>query len=215
MLILALDSATARCSLALWRDGAILAARSAPDSRRSDDLPLLAAAAMDEAGIGFAALDRLAVTIGPGRFTGLRAGLAFMRGLALALDRPLLGVTTLEALRAPDRVAAGQVPLAAIGSGRAESFFQIGSGAPFASLPGDLAGRLPPGAAVTVVGEDAPDIAAALRAAGFAAQALPRGVDAADVAAIAAIRAPGAAPPPPLYIHPPAVTAPRPRRIAT
>lgn len=143
MLILALDSATSRCSLALWRDGAVLATRGAPDPRRSDDLPLLAQAAMAEAGVDFAAIDRLAVTVGPGRFTGLRAGLAFMRGLALALDTPLLGVTTLEALQAPRRCAAGETALATIGSGRAEAFFQIGDGAPFASRPADLAEILP------------------------------------------------------------------------
>ena len=99
MLILALDSATAGVSLALWRDGAVLASDAA-DAGRSDALPAAVAALMARAGLGLAALDRLAVTIGPGRFTGLRAGLAFMRGLALALDRPLIGLTTLEALAA-------------------------------------------------------------------------------------------------------------------
>ena len=56
--------------------------------------------AMREAGIAFAALDRLAVTTGPGTFTGQRVGLAFMRGLRLALKMPLIGVTTLEAMAA-------------------------------------------------------------------------------------------------------------------
>lgn len=53
---------------------------------------------MITAGIGFAALGRLAVTVGPGTFTGQRVGYAFMRGLRLALNRPLVGVTTLEAM---------------------------------------------------------------------------------------------------------------------
>jgi tRNA threonylcarbamoyladenosine biosynthesis protein TsaB len=212
VLILALDSATSRCSLALWRDGSVLSARSAPDPRRSDDLPLLAQAAMAEAGAGFPAIDRLAVTIGPGRFTGLRAGLAFMRGLALAIDRPLLGITTLDALQAPRRCVAGETALATIGSGRAEAFFQIGTGAPFARRPADLAGLLPPAAPVAVVGEEVAGVVAALAAIGIAARGVPCGVDAAEVAALAATRLPDASPPGPLYIHPPAVTAPRPRR---
>lgn len=212
MLILALDSATARCSLALRHDAAILATRRLPGAGGSDALPLLAAALMDEAGRRFAALDRLAVTIGPGRFTGLRAGLAFMRGLALALDRPLLGVTTLDALRAPRWSEPGETPLAIVGSGRAELFFQIANGAPFACLPADLAGHLDPASPVAAVGEETAPVAEALAAAGLRTRQVARNVDAADVAAIAAERAPAAGPPRPLYIHPPAVTAPRPRR---
>ena len=49
-------------------------------------------------GIAFADLDRLAVTTGPGTFTGQRVGLAFMRGLRVALHRPLIGITTLAAM---------------------------------------------------------------------------------------------------------------------
>jgi tRNA threonylcarbamoyladenosine biosynthesis protein TsaB len=215
VLILALDGATARCSIALWRDGEVLASRHPPATARSDDLPMRAAEAMAEAGLGFDAIDRLGVTVGPGRFTGLRAGLAFMRGLALALDRPLIGVTTLEALR-PDRDCAdGEVPLAVIGSGRAELFFRIGDGPAFACLPADLPARLPAGAALAVVGEEAQAVATALGSAGIAARAVPRAVDAADVAALAAQRIPGPASPGPVYIHPPAVTAPRERpRVA-
>ena len=47
--------------------------------------------------LGFSAVDRIGVTVGPGSFTGLRVGLAFAKGLALALDRPCVGVGTLEA----------------------------------------------------------------------------------------------------------------------
>lgn len=54
--------------------------------------------AMATAQLAFAALDRLAVTVGPGTFTGQRVGYAFMRGLRVALDRPLVGVTTLDAM---------------------------------------------------------------------------------------------------------------------
>jgi tRNA threonylcarbamoyladenosine biosynthesis protein TsaB len=210
MLILALDSATARISLALWRDGVVLAAGSA-EAGRTDALPDAVAALVARAGLGLPALDRLAVTIGPGRFTGLRAGLAFMRGLALALDRPLIGMTTLDALAAAGAAEADEVPVAVIDSRRAELFFQIADGPAFACLPEALAGRLPTAGAVVVVGEEAARVAAALRAAGRAARAVPETVAAATVARLAAVRpVPPAAPPPsPLYIHPPATTAPR------
>lgn len=212
MLILALDSATARISLALWRDGVVLAEDEA-EAGRTDALPEAVAALVARAGLGLAALDRLAVTIGPGRFTGLRAGLAFMRGLALALDRPLLGVTTLDALAAAGAAGPEEIPVAVIDSRRAELFFQIADGPAFACLPEALAERLPGAGAVVVVGEEAARVAAALGAAGRTARAVPAMVAAATVALRAAARPvpPGAplAPPAPLYIHPPATTTPR------
>ncbi len=56
--------------------------------------------AMAQSRLGFAALDRLAVTTGPGTFNGQRVGLAFMRGLRVALKKPLTGITTLAAMAA-------------------------------------------------------------------------------------------------------------------
>lgn len=53
-----------------------------------------------DTGGGFGAIDRIGVTVGPGSFTGLRVGLAFAQGLGAALDRPVVGVSTLDALAA-------------------------------------------------------------------------------------------------------------------
>ncbi len=54
--------------------------------------------AVAAAGVAFSEIDRIAVTAGPGSFTGVRVGLSFARALALALNKPCLGVSTLEAL---------------------------------------------------------------------------------------------------------------------
>jgi tRNA threonylcarbamoyladenosine biosynthesis protein TsaB len=64
------------------------------------------------AGVAFKQLDRIAVTVGPGAFTGVRVGLAFAKGLRLATGAAILGVTTLECLAAQ---AAREVPGHAVG----------------------------------------------------------------------------------------------------
>ena len=63
-------------------------------------MPLIARV-MDAAALGFAELDRIAVTTGPGSFTGLRVGIAAARGIALAAGKPAVGLTTLAAFAAP------------------------------------------------------------------------------------------------------------------
>jgi tRNA threonylcarbamoyladenosine biosynthesis protein TsaB len=99
--ILAADTALGACSVAVLDDGKILAHRFEPmDRGHAERLAPMVDEAMREAGIAFRALDRLAVTTGPGTFTGQRVGLAFMRGMRVALKRPLVGVTTLEAMAA-------------------------------------------------------------------------------------------------------------------
>ncbi|MGZ8364529.1 MAG: tRNA (adenosine(37)-N6)-threonylcarbamoyltransferase complex dimerization subunit type 1 TsaB, partial [Caulobacteraceae bacterium] len=101
-MVLGLDTALTACSVAVIDGDAVLASRSEPMTRgHQERLAPMVAEVMAEAGIAFDALDRIGVTIGPGGFTGLRVGLAFAKGLALALDIPCVGVTTLAALLAP------------------------------------------------------------------------------------------------------------------
>jgi tRNA threonylcarbamoyladenosine biosynthesis protein TsaB len=73
------------------------------DRGHAEALAPMVQALMQDAATSFADLQRLAVTTGPGTFTGQRVGIAFMRGLRLALKIPLVGITTLEAMAAPAR----------------------------------------------------------------------------------------------------------------
>jgi tRNA threonylcarbamoyl adenosine modification protein YeaZ len=99
--ILAADTALGACSVVILDGETILAHRCEVMNRgHAEALAPMVEDAMRQAELTFAALDRLAVTTGPGTFTGQRVGLAFMRGLRVALNKPLLGVTTLAAMAA-------------------------------------------------------------------------------------------------------------------
>lgn len=103
MIVLALDTALELCSVAVLQHGAPRAVRSEAMARgHQERLAPMVAEVMAEAGLGFAGVDRIGVTVGPGSFTGLRVGLAFAKGLGAALSRPVVGVGTLEALAAGD-----------------------------------------------------------------------------------------------------------------
>lgn len=101
MIVLALDTCLTACSVAVTDGERVLAAASEPMARgHQERLAPLAQQVMAQAGVGFDRLERIGVTVGPGSFTGLRVGIAFAKGLAQALDIPLVGVGTLEALAA-------------------------------------------------------------------------------------------------------------------
>ena len=101
MKILAVDTALGACSVALLSGDKILAHSFEEMARgHAERLAPMVQETMAKAGIAFSDIDRLAVTTGPGTFTGQRVGLAFMRGLRIALKKPLTGVTTLEAMAA-------------------------------------------------------------------------------------------------------------------
>ncbi len=221
MRVLGLDTATSGCSAAVWDDGRVTARRAEPMARgQAEALVPMAEAALADAAVGFDGLDRVAVTVGPGAFTGLRIALAAARGFALAAGLPVVGITTFEAVAhgLPDAERAGRAVLVAVDSRRAEPFLQLFGpdlapmGEPAmlepAEVPGWLAGLLPQGP-LLVAGdgagllrpllEDRPDTV-------FAAG--PGTPDAAVVAALGAARSVGL-PPQPFYLRPPDVTLPR------
>lgn len=99
MKILALDTATDSCSVAATEDGRVAAELTIRKNQtHSRHLMELVDSVLQIAGFGAADLDGLAVSIGPGSFTGLRIGISTIKGLAHALDKPVVGVSTLEAL---------------------------------------------------------------------------------------------------------------------
>ena len=127
MRLLGFDTATTACSAALWAEGEVTGHRRIEAGGRYAEalVPMLREVAA-EGGTTLAAIDRFAVTVGPGSFTGIRIGLATARGLALALKRPLIGLSTLEVLAAG--VPAGECDgpvLAALDAGRGRLYAQL------------------------------------------------------------------------------------------
>ena len=132
MLILAIDTALDACAAAVLDTTAarIIAQESLPMKRgHAEALMPLIARVIKASGIGFAGLDRIAVTTGPGSFTGLRVGLSAARGIALAANKPVVGLTTLTAYAAPVVAQNGEHPvISAIDARHDHVYFQVVSG---------------------------------------------------------------------------------------
>lgn len=115
MKILAFETATEACSVALWIDGRIVERYEVAPRRHAELALPWADALLAEAGIARAQIDAIAVGRGPGAFTGVRLAIALAQGVALGLDRPLVPVSTLAALALPAaRAHPGDAVLAAI-----------------------------------------------------------------------------------------------------
>jgi len=205
--ILALDTCLDACSVAVCDDAASLATRSEIMARgHQERLAPMAAEVMTEAGAAFDALGLVAVTVGPGSFTGLRVGLAFAKGLALALGIPCVGVGALEALAASE-VAAGFVA-AAVDAKRGQIWLQAfidgrAAMAPDALAPETAAARLAelwPGGDALLVGSGAAMLAGVLPKAMVSARLAP---DPVAVARTALRLRPPYPPPRPLYLRAP------------
>jgi len=132
MLILAIDTALEACAAAVLDTGTskVVASESLAMKRgHAEALMPLIARVMKESGLPFASLDRIAVTNGPGSFTGLRVGLSAARGIALAAGKPVVGITTLSAYAAPVVSETGEQPvISAIDARHDQVYFQVVSG---------------------------------------------------------------------------------------
>jgi tRNA threonylcarbamoyladenosine biosynthesis protein TsaB len=203
---LAVDTCLDACSVAVWVDEQVLAQHSEPMRRgHQERLAGMAQETMAEAATAFSALDRIGVTRGPGSFTGLRVGLAFAKGLGVALDRPVVGVGVLEALA---EGAGDGFVAAAIDARRGQVYLQVFDGGRPLMAPDVLAveaaaARLVElwiGGPATLVGPGAALLASALPRARLIERAAP---DPGAIALLAARARPPFAPPHPLYLRGP------------
>ncbi len=207
MKILALDTCLDACSAAVCEDAAPVAVRTEIMARgHQERLAPMAAEVMTEAGAAFDALGLIAVTVGPGSFTGLRVGLAFAKGLALALGIPCVGVGALEALAASE--AATGFVAAAVDAKRGQIWLQAFIDGPAVMAPDALApetaaarlAELWPGGDALLVGSGAPMLAGVIPGAATSIRLAP---DPVAVARVALRSRPPYPPPRPLYLRAP------------
>jgi tRNA threonylcarbamoyladenosine biosynthesis protein TsaB len=164
--ILAFDCSVTGLGVAVVRDGEALARHRSEGRDQAATLLPAVADVLERAGVARAEVTLLAVTTGPGSFTGVRVGLAAARGLALALARPLAGIATTDVLLAQVPRQRGIV-VAAIDSRLGDWFCALsnaedGDGSdrtPFIASAAQLAARLG-GRRATIVGPDAGRLAA-------------------------------------------------------
>lgn len=133
MRVLAIDTALAACSVALFDTdtGQPIAVQSIEMKRgHAEALMPLMERLMKSTGVEFSAIDRIITTVGPGSFTGIRVGIAAARGLALACHKPAVGVTTLAAYSAPYLGTNDNVPIvSAIDASHGNLYFHmVGAG---------------------------------------------------------------------------------------
>ena len=202
MRLLALDAALGPCSVALLVEGHCVDARQADDSRAATvSLPVFVQDLLARHGGGF---EGVAVSVGPGSFTGLRGAIALANGLALGAGVPVVGVRVAEAFLAAGPQQLDRACWVALDSRRAgRIFLDTGDGMAAISLD-----ALPmPSGPVAVFGDAAPLIVAAVRqAGGDAVCAGERCISAAAVGQVALRRLAGDLPAcdaQPLYVEPP------------
>ena len=211
-MILAVDTCLAASSIAVLDGDTVRAARSEPMTRgHQERIAVLAREVMAQAGVKFPDLARIAVTVGPGSFTGLRVGLSFAKGLATALSIPCVGINSLEALAATSGASGfvagvldakmGQVYLQVFDGGKALM-------APDALEIGVAAARLAElysGGPAALIGSGAPLLADVLPE---ATVLTPAFADPVAVARLAAARPAPTHSPRPLYLRAPYAVAP-------
>lgn len=210
MRILALDAASARASVGVVVESSLVASRIATEARGAAmRLAVLADEVLAAAGLRPGSLDMIAVTVGPGSFTGIRAALALAHGIGLAAQVPVIGVTVGEALASSLPALGGRSLWAATDSRRSRVFLEHDGVVEAVALE-----ALPrPGRPVAVAGDAAVAVAARLAARGDdvmltdARLPLIR-----HVAMAGAARADGRLTPlpaQPLYVDPPEVRLPQ------
>jgi tRNA threonylcarbamoyladenosine biosynthesis protein TsaB len=211
MRILALDSAVSRCSATIVAHAEVICGFQQDLERgHASVLALMARDCLRDAGLSAADMDLIAVTVGPGSFTGIRGGIALAQGIAVSAHRPIIGVTVGEALADSLPHLGGRLLWCAIPSRRGRIFLETADAVLSLAVE-----NLPnPGQPIAIAGSAAPEVAARLAARAVDVMLtdarLPTGR---HIAAVAERRFRGAIPP--LAAEPLYVDAPEAKRPAT
>lgn len=110
-IILNIETATTNCSVSIGKDGQTISLReqNSASYSHSEDLHFFIKQALKEASLTADDLDAIAVSKGPGSYTGLRIGVSAAKGLCFALDLPLIGISTLESMASQFKIKDGVV----------------------------------------------------------------------------------------------------------
>jgi tRNA threonylcarbamoyladenosine biosynthesis protein TsaB len=212
--ILAIDSALDQAAAAVYDSARqiMLASRAEPMQRgHAEALLPLVSETMAASGLAFADLDLVAVTVGPGSFTGLRIGISAARGLALALGIPVVGVSTFAAFAAPFIALEPRPAVAVLLDAKNDQIYLqefTHDGAPAAqpaALPASEAARALGDGPLIITGNAAQNVLISAKAIGKDVHFAPCGPapDIAMVARLGALSDPRTALARPLYIRPP------------
>jgi tRNA threonylcarbamoyl adenosine modification protein YeaZ len=213
MIVLAVDTALAACSVALYEsagDRTLAKKSELMATGQAERLAPMVAEIVAASGRSLNVVDRIAATRGPGTFTGLRIGLSFARGLGLALARPVIGISTLRALAANVIDNPERLPIAAaIDARRGNVYVQLFSpdldelSPPRVCAVAAAAASLPADCFAIGSGASALKAEAALTSIRLSADPAANQVDALAVARLACRVEPRDAPPQPLYLREP------------
>ena len=222
MRILAIDTALNVVSACVWdsEEAIVLASEALPADRGHDEhlLPLIDRVLKNIEG-GLAAIDRIAVTIGPGSFTGIRIGIAAARAIGMVRQLPVIGVPTLVAFAAPFIGKDGATVAALIDARHGQVYAHVFSALGKTiveprAMPIAAAVRLLGSGPLILTGNAAPMAAIEAWSTGLRADVAgsTQSPDIAFVARLGMLANPGASPPVPLYLNPanakPAVASP-------
>lgn len=193
MIVLAIDAALGGFSAALTRDGEPLAVVEIPGNVALEQGLSAVSRVMEEAGLDRAAVDRLAVGIGPGSFTGVRIAISYAKSLALGWKRPLAGVNSFDAIEAG--LAVGEPELAVVRGRTGVVSVRLRAGGRIQRASGyvaDVLDELPKVPETLTVAGDAEDVLPGLAERGFSVQKIDRAIlpTALAVASVAASREP-------------------------
>jgi len=216
VIILAVDTALGACSAAVLSGDRVLAHEHRDMARgHAEALAPMVEEMMRRAGLAFSDLERIGVTTGPGTFAGQRVGLAFARAVALALKKPAVGVTTLDAMAAEALAKSQSTGWAVAAADAKRGEIYLGARNAHASLLEpvllpleEAAARLASlaerhGREIVLAGTATDAFSPLLHSSGFVpSDSLVRQPDAVFVAQLAAL-APVGPPPKPLYLRPP------------